>query len=173
MKRFRFCLGFASLILVSAPAKASEALADGAPLFEISPDAGFMGGSTMLGLRAAMNYHPVTLEMGSEQVIGNTATLYPITLSAVLDLSRMARVVPYGTVGGGLFLTVPIGSVGDEAVSSVGLTFGGGLRYYISPKIGIRFETRQLFTKLYNHLDNRDEILIFQSSSLGVIIAFG
>src|SRR4051812_19784861 len=84
--------------------------------YEISPDAGFMGGSGMLGLRAAMNYHPVTLERGAAQVIGSPATLSPLTLSAVLDRARLSTVVPYGTVGGGLFLTVPNNSVGDEAV---------------------------------------------------------
>jgi len=141
--------------------------------YEISPSAGFMGGSVLMGVRAGMNHHPVTLEFATEQVIGRTATLYPFTMSAVLDLSSPARLVPYGTVGGGLFLTVPANSVGDQAVSSVGLCFGGGLRCYLFRKVGLRFETRQMFTRLQNKLDNREEILIFQSSSLGVIFGFG
>jgi hypothetical protein len=158
------------LLIAALPLKAEPG---DAPRYEVSPDAGFMGGSAMIGVRAAMNYHPVTFEMAASQVIGATAALYPITLSAVLDLAKLSTVVPYGTVGGGLFLTVPTNSVGDETISSVGLSFGGGLRYYLTQRLGIRFETRQLFTRIDNRLDGREEILIFQSSSLGVIFAFG
>lgn len=140
--------------------------------FEISPTAGMMGGSALLGLRASMLYRPVTLEMSAEQVMGRAATLYPFTVNAILDLARVSRAVPFAIVGGGLFLTVPSNSVGDETVSSVGLNFGGGLRFYLNPKLGIRFETKQLFTRVDNHLDKREELLIFQSSSLGVIFAF-
>jgi hypothetical protein len=162
-------LGLSALIF-SLPIRAET---QDSPKYEISPDAGFMGGSAMIGVRAAMNYHPVTLEMAASQVVGATAALYPVTLSVVLDLARLATVVPYGTVGGGLFLTVPTNSVGDETISSIGVSFGGGLRYYLSQRLGIRFETRQLFTRIDNRLDGREEILIFQSSSLGVIFAFG
>jgi len=94
-------------------------------------------------------------------------------LNAKLDLANSARTVPYGIVGGGLFLTVPLNSVGDQTISSVGLCFGGGLRYYLSSKIGLRFETKQLFTRIDNQQDHRKELLIFQSTSLGVIFAFG
>lgn len=141
--------------------------------FEISPTVGFMGGSALLGVRASMNYFPASFELSAEQVMGRTATLYPITFNAKLDLANTARTVPYGIIGGGLFLTVPLNSVGDQTVSSVGLAFGGGIRYYITSKIGIRFETKQLFTRIDNKLDQRKELLIFQSSSLGVIFAFG
>lgn len=140
--------------------------------FEISPTAGMMGGSALLGLRASMLYRPVTLEMSAEQVMGRSATLYPFTVNAILDLARVSRAVPFAIIGGGLFLTVPSNSVGEETVSSVGLNFGGGLRFYLNPKLGIRFETKQLFTRVDNHLDKREELLIFQSSSLGVIFAF-
>jgi hypothetical protein len=141
--------------------------------FEFSPAAGMMGGSALIGLRLSMNYHPVTLELATDQVMGRTATLFPVTLNAILELADSKRTIPYGIVGGGLFLTVPINSVGDETISSVGLNFGGGLRYYITPRIGIRFETKQLFTRIDNRADHRKELLIFQSSTLGVIIAFG
>jgi hypothetical protein len=140
--------------------------------YEISPTAGMMGGSALLGVKAAMNYHPVTLELSAEQVMGRTATLYPLTVNAILDLAAPARVVPFAIVGGGLFLTVPANTVGDESVSNMGANFGGGLRIYLGPKLGIRFETKQLFTRVDNRLDGRDELLIFQSSSLGVIFAF-
>lgn len=142
-------------------------------LFEFSPGAGIMGGSMLFGLRISMNYHPVTLELATDQVMGRTATLYPITLNAVLDLAESKKTVPYGIVGGGLFLTVPTNSVGDQTISSVGLNFGGGIRYYFTPRMGLRFETKQLFTRIQNRADNRQELLIFQSSSLGVIFAFG
>ena len=68
---------------------------------------------------------------------------------------------------------MPLNSVSDRTISSVGLCFGGGLRYYLNSKIGIRFETKQLFTRIDNQQDHRKELLIFQSSSLGVIFAFG
>ncbi len=144
-----------------------------APRYEMSPIAGMMGGSALIGLRASMNYHPVTLELATDQVMGHTATLYPITLNAVLELADLKKTVPYGIVGGGLFLTVPTNSVGDQTVSSVGLCFGGGIRYYITQTLGIRFETKQLFTRIQNRTDNRQELLIFQSTSLGVVFAFG
>ena len=140
--------------------------------FEFSPNVGFMGGSPLIGLRASMGF-PVSCEFAVDQVIGRTATLYPITLNAKLDLANSARTVPYGIVGGGLFLTVPLNSVGDKTISSVGLCFGGGLRYYLNSRIGIRFETKQLFTRIDNQQDHRKELLIFQSTSLGVLFAFG
>jgi hypothetical protein len=141
--------------------------------FEVSPTIGFMGASPLIGARASMNYFPVSLELAAEQVIGRTATLYPITFNAILDLAESARTVPYGIVGGGLFLTVPMNSVGDRTVSSVGLCFGGGFKYFITSKIGIRFETKQLFTRVKNQTTDREDLLIFQSSSLGVVFAFG
>jgi hypothetical protein len=141
--------------------------------FEVSPTIGFMGASPLIGARASMNYFPVSLELAAEQVIGRTATLYPVTFNAILDLAESARTVPYGIVGGGLFLTVPINSVGDRTVSSVGLCFGGGFKYFITSKIGVRFETKQLFTRVKNQTTDREDLLIFQSSSLGVVFAFG
>ncbi len=141
--------------------------------YEFSPAAGLMGGSALIGMRISMNYHPVNLELATDQVMGRTATLYPVTLNAVLDLADSKKTVPYGIIGGGLFLTVPINSVGDQTVSSIGVNFGGGIRYYINSRIGIRFETKQLFTRIDNRADHRQELLIFQSSSLGVLFAFG
>jgi hypothetical protein len=141
--------------------------------YEFSPAAGLMGASAVIGMRLSMNYHPVNLELATDQVMGRTATLFPVTLNAVLDLADSKKTVPYGIIGGGLFLTVPINSVGDQTVSSIGVNFGGGIRYYINSRIGIRFETKQLFTRIHNKADNRQELLIFQSSSLGVLFAFG
>jgi hypothetical protein len=141
-------------------------------LFEISPNVGFMGGSAFIGARASMGT-PVSCEFAIDQVIGRTATLYPITVNAKLDLTNRGKTIPYGIVGGGLFLTVPLNSVGDRTISSVGLCFGGGIKYYLNSKIGIRFETKQLFTRIDNQRDHRKELLIFQSTGLGVIFAFG
>ena len=139
--------------------------------FEISPTVGFMGGSALLGVRVCMG-NPVSLELSAEQIIGRTATLYPLTFNLAYDLSFEARAIPYGIVGGGLFLTVPNNTVGDETVSSVGAEFGGGLKYFVTNAIGVRFETKQAFTRIRNQADNRDELLIFQSTSLGVVFAF-
>lgn len=142
--------------------------------WELSPSFGMMGGSALLGMKASMAYRPVTLELSAEQVMGRTATLYPVTLNAVLDLAMPDRVVPFAIVGGGVFMTVPSNSVGDETVSTMGLNFGGGLRFYLNRKLGIRFETKQLFTRVENRLEanGREELLIFQSTCLGVIFAF-
>jgi hypothetical protein len=140
--------------------------------FEVSPTVGFMGGSALLGVRAGMG-SPVSLELSAEQVIGRAATLYPLTFNLAYDLNLDSRAIPYGIVGGGLFLTVPLNTVGDETVSSVGIEFGGGLKYFITNSIGIRFETKQLFTRVRNKADDRQELLIFQSTSLGVVFAFG
>src|SRR4051812_13017160 len=140
--------------------------------FEVSPTVGFMGGSALLGVRASMG-NPVSVELSVEQVTGRTATLYPLTFNLAYDLSLDARAIPYGIVGGGLFLTKPLNTVGDETISSVGLEFGGGLKYFITNAIGIRFETKQLFTRIRNQADHREELLIFQSTSLGVVFAFG
>lgn len=133
---------------------------------------GFMGGSALLGVRASMG-NPVSLELGAEQVIGRTATLYPLTFNLVYELTVGSRAIPFAIVGGGMFLTVPLNTVGDETVSSMGLNFGGGLKYFITNSIGIRFETKQLFTRIDNKADARKELLIFQSTSLGVVFAFG
>jgi opacity protein-like surface antigen len=122
--------------------------------FEVSPTVGFM-------------------ELGVEQVIGRTATLYPLTLNLVFDMALGTRAIPYGIVGGGLFLTVPLNTVGDQTISSAGLNFGGGMKYFITNAIGIRFETKQIFTRIDNKVDGRKELLIFQSTSLGVVFAFG
>ncbi len=165
--KLRACFIFMAVLLTVHGVQAE------APRYEMSPIAGMMGGSALIGLRASMNYHPVTLELATDQVMGHTATLYPVTLNAVLELADLKKTVPYGIVGGGLFLTVPTNSVGDQTVSSVGLCFGGGIRYYITSTIGIRFETKQLFTRIQNRTDNREELLIFQSTSLGVVFAFG
>jgi hypothetical protein len=139
--------------------------------FEVSPTVGFMGGSALLGVRASMG-NPVSLELSAEQVIGRRATLYPLTFNVVFDLSLDARAIPYGIVGAGLFLTVPLNTVGDETVSSVGGEFGGGLKYFVTNTIGVRFETKQAVTRIRNQADNREELLFFQSTSLGVVFAF-
>ncbi len=139
--------------------------------FEISPTVGFMGGSALLGVRASMG-NPVSLELSAEQIIGRTATLYPLLFNLTYDLSLDTRAIPYGIVGGGLFLTVPNNTVGDETVSTIGAEFGGGLKYFVTNTIGIRFESKQAFTRIQNQVDDREELLIFQSTSLGVVFAF-
>ena len=174
------CVGMAILVFApfsfAAPLlNSNSALSGDAPRaqYEFSPAAGLMGGSAVIGMRISMNYHPINLELATDQVMGRTATLFPVTLNAVLDLADSKKTVPYGIIGGGLFLTVPLNSVGDQTVSSIGVNFGGGIRYYINSRIGIRFETKQLFTRINNRTDHRQELLIFQSSSLGVLFAFG
>ena len=159
--------------LVTTPiAAVSMGAAQNTGLFEIAPLVGFMGGSPLLGVRASMNYYGFALEGSIDQVIGRYATLYPITLNLVLSLAQTRRVIPFGVIGGGLFLTKPENTVGDKVISTVGVNFGGGIRFYLTPKFGLRFETKQYFTEVDNKRENHKELLIYQSSSLGVLFAF-
>lgn len=159
----------------SAPAKAAKPvmvdLKQGAS-FEIAPHTGMMGGSGVFGLRLAMNYGAVNLEVSGEQVIGETANMYPIAVNFGLNLATRGRLLPYGTVGGGLFLTVPTNALGSETVSTMGINFGGGARFYVTPTFGFRLEARQYVTSVTNELESRDELLIFQEVSLGVTFMF-
>jgi hypothetical protein len=144
----------------------------GEGLFEMTPQIGFMGGSTLVGFKASMLYYGFSLELSADQVMGRYATLFPLTGNLVFNLAHARRVVPYGIVGGGLFLVKSENTVGDRVLSSLGINVGGGLRYYLNSRIGIRFETKQYFTEIHNKNENHPELLIYQSSSLGVIIAF-
>jgi len=136
--------------------------------FEISPHTGFMGGSGTFGIRLAMNYGTFTFELAGEQVIGKTADLYPLSVNAVLNLSTSGQLIPYGTVGAGLMLTVPSNTIGDETVSTLGLTFGGGARYYLTDVFGLRLEGKQYITSVKADQDQQDELLFFQEVSFGV-----
>jgi hypothetical protein len=150
--------------------EAPPTLGDG--LFEITPQAGFMGGSSLVGVKGAMLYHGFSLEAAVDQVIGRYATLYPLTLNMVFNLSQGKKIVPFGIVGGGLFLTKPENTVGDGVLSTLGVNVGIGVRMYFNSRFGVRFETKQYFTEIENKSVGHPELLIYQSSSLGVIIAF-
>jgi hypothetical protein len=71
-------------------------------------------------------------------------------------------------VGGGLFLTVPTNSLGDETVSTLGVNFGGGARYYITRTFGVRVEVKQYVTSVRSERDLNTELLFFQEVSVGV-----
>jgi opacity protein-like surface antigen len=136
--------------------------------FEISPHTGMMGGSGTFGLRLAMNYSSLTLELAGEQVIGKTANLYPLSVNAILNLATRGRLIPYGAVGGGLMLTVPTNSLGDETVSTLGVNFGGGARYYLTRSFGVRVEVKQYVTSVRSERESNNELLFFQEFSIGV-----
>lgn len=136
--------------------------------FEISPHTGMMGESGTFGLRLAMNYSSLTLELAGEQVIGKTANLYPLSVNALLNLATRGRLIPYGAVGGGLMLTVPTNSLGDETVSTLGVNFGGGARYYITRSFGVRVEVKQYITSVRSERESNNELLFFQEFSVGV-----
>lgn len=173
LKSFRACIAMA--LLVAAPVFGQEK-PDEKPLvdltkgvsFEISPHTGFMGSSGTFGLRLGMNYGAFTFELGGEQVIGKTADLYPLSVNAVLNLATKGRLIPYGTVGVGLMLTVPSTTIGDETVSTIGLSFGGGARFYLTEVFGFRVEAKQHMTSVKAEQDQQDELLFFQELSLGV-----
>jgi hypothetical protein len=167
-------LGLGQTLAQPLPLKVSNdappSLGDG--LFEITPQAGFMGGSSLVGVKGAMLYHGFSLEAAVDQVIGRYATLYPLTLNMVFNLSQGKKIVPFGIVGGGLFLTKPENTVGDGVLSTLGVNVGIGVRMYFNSRFGVRFETKQYFTEIENKSVGHPELLIYQSSSLGVIIAF-
>lgn len=140
--------------------------------FEVSPHTGLMGSSGIFGLRLSMNYSSFNLELAGEQVIGRTANLYPISVNVILNLATRGRLIPYGAVGTGLLFAVPTNTIGDETVSSIGVNFGGGARYYLTSKFGIRAEVKQYITTVKSNRDLRDELLIFQEISLGVTFMF-
>ena len=140
--------------------------------FEISPHTGLMGSSGAFGLRLSMNYSSFNLELAGEQVIGKTANLYPISVNAVLNLATRGRLIPYGAVGVGLWLTVPSNTIGDETISTIGLNFGGGARYYLTKSFGFRVEGKQYITSVSSNRELKDELLFFQEVSIGVTFMF-
>jgi len=131
-----------------------------------------MGTSGVFGLRLGMNYGSLGLELAGEQVIGKTANLYPVSFNVLLNLSTQGRLIPYGVVGAGLWLTVPTNALGAETVSSLGLNFGGGARYYITRSFGVRLEAKQYMTTINNERETQSELLFYQELSLGVSFLF-
>lgn len=141
-------------------------------LFEISPNTGFMDGGAEFGLDASMNYKYVNLEFSVAQVIGETTDLYPLLVNLVFNFAKSSRVIPYGLVGAGLFLTVPTTAIGSQTVSTLSMNFGGGIRYYFNDGVGIRLGVSQYLTTVKNRRDDFEELLIFQEVTLGVIFVF-
>lgn len=136
--------------------------------FEITPHTGLMGGSGLFGLRLGMNYDALTLELAGAQVIGRTANLYPVSLHALLNLATRGRLIPYGAVGVGLLLTVPTTTIGDETVTTLGVNFGGGARYFLTDAFGIRAEVKQTMTSVAGRREAGSTIMMFQELTLGV-----
>lgn len=171
------------LLLVSVDGPAQEAVPQSkqAPAlvdltrrvsFEIAPHTGLMGSSGLFGLKLAMNYGTLTLELAGEQVIGKTANLYPVSVNLLLNLSTRGRLIPYGAVGAGLWLTVPTTALGAETVSTLGLNFGGGARYFVTRSFGIRVEAKQYIATVRSEREQHDELLFFQEVCLGVAFLF-
>jgi hypothetical protein len=140
--------------------------------FEVAPRTGFMGSSGLFGLNMAVNYSAVSFELGASQVIGSTSNMYPISLSVLINLATKGKFMPFGSVGPVLFITVPTNTIGDKTVTTAGLNFGGGVRYYITNSFGIRIEARQYFTTIESNRDASEEILIFQEISIGASLLF-
>lgn len=141
-------------------------------VFEISPNTGFMDGGAEFGFDAAMNYKSVNLEFSGSQVIGETADLYPICVNLVFNFAKRGKIIPYGLVGAGMFLTVPTTAVASQSISTIGVNFGGGLRYYFDDTMGLRLGVSQYLTNIKNRHNDFEELLIFQEVTLGVIFVF-
>lgn len=153
---------------VSFPSRSSFIDLNKDVTFEVSPYTGLIGKSGAFGLHLSMNYGSFNLEISGAQVLGKQATLYPLSLNGVLNLSTRSRLIPYGTLGVGLLLTVPTATIGDDIVSTVGLNFGAGARYYFTKVFGIRTEVKQYMTNIKNKRDERSELMLFQEVTLGV-----
>jgi len=80
--------------------------------------------------------------------------------------------IPYGAVGAGLMLSVPTTTVGNQTISTLGLNFGGGLKFYLTEEFGIRLGVNQFLTNVESKRDDSEELLIFQEVTLGVIFVF-
>jgi len=141
-------------------------------VFEVCAHTGMMGSSGVFGLKLLMTYSSFSLELAGEQVIGSTANLYPVSVNAVLNLATHGRLIPYGAVGAGLFTTVPVNALGAESVSTLGINFGGGARYFITRSFGIRLEAKQYFTSISNSRGVKDDLLFFQEVSIGATFLF-
>jgi hypothetical protein len=140
--------------------------------FELSPHTGFMDGSGQFGLDASMNYKAFNLEFSAAQVIGETADLYPLNVNLLFNLAKKGQMIPYGGVGVGLLLTVPSTTIGNKTLSSLGLNFGGGLRFYFTDDFGLRLGVNQFLTNIKSKRDASEELLIFQEVTIGVIFVF-
>jgi opacity protein-like surface antigen len=131
-----------------------------------------MGGSGTFGIRLGMNYSSLQIELAGEQVIGKTANMYPLSANVILNLATRGRLIPYGTVGAGLLLTVPTNTIGDRSVSTLGIGFGGGARYFLTSSFGFRAEVKQYMTSVTNATESGSKLLIFQELVLGVVFLF-
>lgn len=139
-------------------------------LFELAPHTGIMSGSGLFGLKLAMNYGTVGLELSGEQVIGKYANTYPVFVGAVINFTTESRFIPYATAGVGVLTTVPTTTIGDETVSSMGFNAGAGARYYFTRTFGLRAEIKQVMTNVKNRREQKNEFLSFQQLSVGVSI---
>lgn len=163
---FKICV---LLILVSYHAYAQK---NDNVIFELSPHTGFMDGSGQFGLDASMNYKSFNLEFSGAQVIGETADLYPLNINLLFNLATKSKMIPYGGVGVGLMLTVPSTTVGNKTISSFGVNFGGGIRFYLTDEFGLRLGVNQFLTNIKSIRSESEELLIFQEVTLGVIFVF-
>jgi hypothetical protein len=137
--------------------------------FEVTPHTGMMGSSGTFGLRLGANYGAFQIELAGEQVIGHTANMYPVSANAMLNLSTRGRLIPYGSVGAGLLLTVPTNAIGSRTVSTLGVNFGGGARYFLSSSFGFRAEVKQYMTSVSHSTEPESKLLVFQEWTLGAV----
>lgn len=140
--------------------------------FEVSPYTALMGSTGAFGLRISMNYSSLNMELCGEQAIGKFSNLYPLSVNALLNFSTRNQLIPYGTAGIGVFIAKPTNSFGDETVTTFGMNFGGGARYYVTKSFGIRFEFKEFVTTVKNDRELKKDILFFQEVSIGASFMF-
>jgi hypothetical protein len=173
MYGFKKIIALSILILaLSVSGVIAQVSPDKGVYFELSPHTGFMDGSGVFGLDASMNYKSLNLEFSGSQVIGETADMFPLTLNLVINFAQSGKMIPFGLVGAGLLLTVPTTTIGNKTVSTLGLNFGGGLRFYVSDSFGLRLGVTQYLTNIESKRDATDELLTFQEVTIGVVFVF-
>ncbi|MEZ4762026.1 MAG: hypothetical protein R3C26_02090 [Calditrichia bacterium] len=96
--------------------------------------------------------------------------MYPVTANVAFNLSTNGKWLPYGTIGGGLLMTVPTEAIGAEHGFVDGGECYGGTRLFIARNLGISFEARHL--TLRNDIAAENELLLFREFNLGFTFLF-
>lgn len=154
------------------PVKSAEPDEKGG-FFEMTPVMGLAGSSPLFGIRGAMVYPIMELQMSLDLISGQYTNLYPLSIVGVLPLGGNKRVIPFGSLGGGMSITIPQTTLGGQNITEGHVIMGGGLKYYLNNFFGFRFEVGQILTRVTNQKTGRELLLFYQQITLGTSISFG
>jgi opacity protein-like surface antigen len=145
--------------------------------FEVGlDDSVIFGGSGAVNLNSNIALEGI-LEFSPVDVIGKTGSVNVkidtvgsfLHLNMVWHLVEMGRLIPYLTGGIGFMnLTgdVPGGQVRE---TDFAVNFGGGVKYFITDQVALRFEVRDINTKLQ---DTSDRLNLIQATAGISILVF-